>query len=432
MENKALEVEARRKTVDAYSDAIRKIIPGVDVKLIGSNAWGWALPHSDIDLCLIVPEGLSIKPKEEIALLSRILNELQGDGTGLAEKEKGLLIAGRKPVIRMVDRVTQFNVDVTLARGTIEDQTIVLVESWKKEYPGLKHMYYLMKTMLDMRGACSFVSLGAIGSFPLLCWIIAWYQSVWIPEHGAMTREEVWKIYTPDVPNVRIYDGTPETTLSRDAPLEKNLGGMLLSLMKFIEEFPTRDLAVDLLHDPVLVNKATIKDVYNPPHFPYQLTILPPLRELRENIENSDTINYAGSLACATSGILSIQFTVRSLYDRLRHRIPQYERGARSEILGSILNREWRPYYTHRQKVQEEFKKAKLKENYGVDVDRLMHTGAWRKPNEITAWKTALREVKSSLKALDAVEEPTSEKKQQQKYVELKGVNSTYPNELPL
>lgn len=331
----------RQEVVHRYVATISDILPGSRFVLFGTTGTRFALPLSDIDLNLDIPVT---SRDEELAVLDALMHELlKRDFVS-----KGAVTLARRQFLRVTDSKSSLFVDLTIGDGLVEQKTAELMKRWEKKYIGLTQLYIITKYMLMMRGLAGNAHEGGIGSFPLLSWIVAWLKSTWLPSTGEMPmgpfRESPWSDVLAKQLIPPPSKDEAKSKLYTVNSSNHNTGTAFLSLLEFIATFDTRKYAIDPLSPEIIVSKDEIPPVLNIPAQPYGLVIMPHHRELRD----PDSPHFV-NIAKSCSAILSIQYNVRSLLDKLKFRMGQYERGERPEILGSLLNADWRPYQNFRE-----------------------------------------------------------------------------------
>ena len=115
--------------------------PEASVMVFGSCATGLNLPNSDIDLLVYNP---SVK---EVTMLSRLANELVK--SAICKSIEALKFT-KVPLIKMQDKKTEINVDISFNR-TNGIYCVKLVKFLQKKYPELRPLILILKAFLKSR-----------------------------------------------------------------------------------------------------------------------------------------------------------------------------------------------------------------------------------------------------------------------------------------
>lgn len=146
--------------------------------MFGSEKTGIALATSDIDLRLIRlprstdPARAKFPPIPETRF--EILQDLHKlHWHGLRTHKAYILTTfrhARYPLISLQDRQSGLDVQVVLANDTSLSR--VIMQDYLEQYPYLRQLYYVVKTIFDVRGL-SDVFRGGFGSYSLFMMIVA-------------------------------------------------------------------------------------------------------------------------------------------------------------------------------------------------------------------------------------------------------------------
>ena len=157
---------------------VLEVLPKHVLEVFGSERTGIALATSDIDFRLIRRSKL-VNPAE--AKLpptprqrSQAINELrQLYWNNLKMHQAYLLPAlrhARYPLISLQDRQSGLDVQIVLSNDTSISR--VIMQDYMEQYPYLRQLYYVVKTMFDVRGL-SDVFRGGFGSYSLFMMVVA-------------------------------------------------------------------------------------------------------------------------------------------------------------------------------------------------------------------------------------------------------------------
>lgn len=156
----------------------KQAFPDDVLEIFGSERTGLALATSDIDLRLVTKEviehtdGKNALPptKADRLLLGNKLYRLKS----LFQRKKDYTLCcirhARYPLISMQDRNSGLDVQVVLSNDTSQSRTVM--SKYMEEYPYLRELYSVVKTMFDVRGL-SDVFRGGFGSYAIFIMIIA-------------------------------------------------------------------------------------------------------------------------------------------------------------------------------------------------------------------------------------------------------------------
>jgi non-canonical poly(A) RNA polymerase PAPD5/7 len=154
---------------------VRQILPDHTLEVFGSERTGLAFATSDIDLRLVVNSRLkdsALPPSyEERHQGMKLLNKLYWNGLS---KHKAYILPqlrhARYPLISLQDRQSGLDIQIVLANDTSLSRE--MIERYTAQYPYLRSLYSVVKTIFDVRGL-SDVFRGGFGSYTLFMMIVA-------------------------------------------------------------------------------------------------------------------------------------------------------------------------------------------------------------------------------------------------------------------
>lgn len=169
---------ARSHLIQQVQDHVREILPRHGLEVFGSERTGLALATSDIDFRLLLPE------RSADAALAKLppppeqrtegLKSLRALHWGGLSKHKAYMLAklrhARYPLISLQDRNSGLDVQIVLSNDTSLSREIM--KQYMEEYPYLRQVYLVVKTMFDVRGL-SDVFRGGFGSYSLFMMVVA-------------------------------------------------------------------------------------------------------------------------------------------------------------------------------------------------------------------------------------------------------------------
>jgi non-canonical poly(A) RNA polymerase PAPD5/7 len=183
---------ARKHLIEQVQRNALKTLPNHVLELFGSERTGLALPTSDIDLRLTTKEemekrtmsGLPPTSTERFAL-KRDLGKLYGQMRRLNTIYTSVEIRhARYPLISLQDVVSSLDVQIVLSNDTSRSRWFT--KKYMEEYPYLRQLYFVIKTIFDMRGLTD-VFTGGIGSYSLLMMIVASIRGMPHGNHDAVS-----------------------------------------------------------------------------------------------------------------------------------------------------------------------------------------------------------------------------------------------------
>jgi non-canonical poly(A) RNA polymerase PAPD5/7 len=157
---------------------VRQTLPDHVLELFGSERTGLTLATSDIDFRLLKKEKLEDPtlgrlpptPKEREEAMKHI-HKLHWDGL---LKHKAYLLPtlryARYPLISIQDRQSGLDLQIVLSNDTSLSREIM--KGYMEQYPYLRQLYFVVKTMFDVRGLTD-VFRGGFGSYTLFMMVVA-------------------------------------------------------------------------------------------------------------------------------------------------------------------------------------------------------------------------------------------------------------------
>jgi non-canonical poly(A) RNA polymerase PAPD5/7 len=170
---------ARKHVIEQVREHVRTGLSDYVVEVFGSERTGIALATSDIDFRLVRqsrltdPATANLPPtpgerKQAFQALHRLLYS-----TIQKHKDTYLLATlrhARYPLISAQDRESGLDLQIVLSNDTSVSRNIM--QGYMDEYPYLRQLYYVVKTMFDVRGL-SDVFRGGFGSYSLFMMVVA-------------------------------------------------------------------------------------------------------------------------------------------------------------------------------------------------------------------------------------------------------------------
>lgn len=168
----------RRHLIKQVRQDVHRLRPDHVLETFGSERTGLAFATSDIDMRFTTTEkmedtALSRLPptiKERLDLMKH-LKVLYWNGLRTQEAYlHGTLRHARYPLISLQDRESGIDVQIVLSNDTSLSREFV--KKYMQKYPYLRQLYFVIKTMLDIRGLTN-VFKGGFGSYSLFMMIVA-------------------------------------------------------------------------------------------------------------------------------------------------------------------------------------------------------------------------------------------------------------------
>ena len=174
----AHEITARKHVTEQVRTHVAKILPLHDLEVFGSERTGLAFPTSDIDFRLVSPRqrgeesALAMLPPKRKERM-RGVNDLYRLWH-LMKNSKAYMFCqirhARYPLLMLQDRDSRLDVQIVLANDS--SLTRQCIERYQRRIPYLHKLFFVVKTMFDVRGLND-VFRGGFGSYTILMMIVA-------------------------------------------------------------------------------------------------------------------------------------------------------------------------------------------------------------------------------------------------------------------
>ncbi|KAF2687926.1 hypothetical protein K458DRAFT_332404 [Lentithecium fluviatile CBS 122367] len=171
------EALGRRNIIEQVRNHVREALPSHILEVFGSERTGIALATSDIDLRLMRHEDLvdgrgKMPPDgEERRLLLKDLQTLHRKKFyGNRAYLMPVMRHARYPLISLQDRASGIDVQIVLSNDTSLSRE--LMQQYMQEFPFLRQLYSVVKTIFDARGL-SDVFRGGFGSYTIFMMVVA-------------------------------------------------------------------------------------------------------------------------------------------------------------------------------------------------------------------------------------------------------------------
>ncbi|KAH4819838.1 hypothetical protein HBH61_030380 [Parastagonospora nodorum] len=173
------ETIARRQVIEQVKSQTRRILPDHVLEIFGSERTGLTLATSDIDLRLVKKAKMKDPEQSKLLPTSREREEATRDLYMLygkirtKHKSAYLLLTirnARYPLISLQDHKSGLDVQVVLSNDTSLSRD--LMKGYMEQYPYLRQLHLVVKTMFDVRGLTD-VFRGGFGSYTLFMMIVA-------------------------------------------------------------------------------------------------------------------------------------------------------------------------------------------------------------------------------------------------------------------
>jgi non-canonical poly(A) RNA polymerase PAPD5/7 len=172
------ETLARKHVVEQVQEHVRQTLPKHTLEVFGSERTGLAMATSDIDLRLMANE-----PLKNPALSTRhvprnqrhaAIHKLRTLYWKNLHKHKAYLLPqlqyARYPLISLQDRQSGLDVQIVLVNDSFRQRQ--LVKEYMEQYPYLRQLFYVVKTIFDVRGLND-VFRGGFGSYTVFMMVVA-------------------------------------------------------------------------------------------------------------------------------------------------------------------------------------------------------------------------------------------------------------------
>lgn len=156
----------RQRTATKVTTAITEKWPTAKVLLYGSYPCGLCLPHGDIDLTIC---GIPLSPNEGLQGAKDVL-ELAGFWCHP-------ILSARVPVLKLLDKVTGIQVDVTWAEtdSPVVSEVVSLINNLLAGYPSARPLILLIKSLLQQHNLQE-PRDGGLGSLAVTVLVLAYLK----------------------------------------------------------------------------------------------------------------------------------------------------------------------------------------------------------------------------------------------------------------
>ncbi|KAH7081710.1 hypothetical protein BKA63DRAFT_404886 [Paraphoma chrysanthemicola] len=172
------EALARRHLIEQVRSHVRDTLPDHVLEVFGSERTGLAMATSDIDFRLLElsqleAQGLSKTPPSHTDRYAAIKSLQKLYNRNLSRHNAYLLAQlryARYPLISLQDQKSRLDVQIVLSNDTTLSRD--MMKGYMEEYPYLRQLFFVVKTMFDVRGL-SDVFRGGFGSYSLFMMLVA-------------------------------------------------------------------------------------------------------------------------------------------------------------------------------------------------------------------------------------------------------------------
>ncbi|OAL51908.1 hypothetical protein IQ07DRAFT_564417 [Pyrenochaeta sp. DS3sAY3a] len=166
---------AREHVIEQVRDHVRQVFPDHDLVVFGSERTGLAFATSDIDLRWIptstsADSALPPSPDQRRKAISELRSLRQKLLTMNDAYFPPKFLHARYALITMRDAQSSLDIQIVLANDTTRSRT--LMRNYMRQYPYLLSLYFVVKTIFDVRGL-SHVFDGGFGSYTIFMMIVA-------------------------------------------------------------------------------------------------------------------------------------------------------------------------------------------------------------------------------------------------------------------
>ena len=166
----AFESIARKHLIEQVRTLVRKKHPRRLLEVFGSEKTGLAFATSDIDLRMVDQSDLPSHDERKSSATSALVDIHYHILKKHPEYTKSSLRYARFPLVAIRDRKSGLDVQIVLT--TDKSKSRAWVAKYLAEYPYLRQVYSVVKTMFDVRGL-SDVFTGGFGSYSLFMMLVA-------------------------------------------------------------------------------------------------------------------------------------------------------------------------------------------------------------------------------------------------------------------
>jgi non-canonical poly(A) RNA polymerase PAPD5/7 len=175
-----VEALARRQLIEQVRSHAREALPDATLEVFGSERTGLAFATSDIDLRLLKVAELGESTSDVLppskAHRLRLLNDIHRLSQHLrknSQYEHCAVLHARYPLVSVRDKASGLDVQIVLSNDTSLSR--IMIRKYIEEYPFIRPVYSVVKTMFDIRGL-SDTFRGGFGSYTIFMMIVASFR----------------------------------------------------------------------------------------------------------------------------------------------------------------------------------------------------------------------------------------------------------------
>lgn len=168
------EVAASKSVMSELESRVAKALPNVSTKVTGSRSTGLATPLSDINLCILLPRTALINGGQSYASkMQTAKNKLLYVIRQVLQQSRGyshLSVYGHNPTLTGLHRDSGIRITLTVARDY--PASVEYVNYYQTEFPTLRPLYILMRSMLEIHGLLE-PGTGGLNSYSVFMMLVA-------------------------------------------------------------------------------------------------------------------------------------------------------------------------------------------------------------------------------------------------------------------
>ncbi|KAH7349104.1 hypothetical protein BKA66DRAFT_575997 [Pyrenochaeta sp. MPI-SDFR-AT-0127] len=347
---------ARKHLIEQVRNHVRKALPDHVLEVFGSERTGLAFATSDIDFRLVrqsqIVDPAQAKLPPSPSERSKAIKDLNLLYWRRLKNNKAYLMPmlryARYPLISLQDKESGLDVQIVLSNDTSLSR--IFMQGYMEQYPYLRQLYYVIRTMFDVRGL-SDVFRGGFGSYSLFMMVVASIR------HNPHPRNDA--------------------------------AGGLINFLKFWRDFDTKERGVSI--EPVeFFDKAShpvITDTIKSKIEEGTTKLLPAyMLSLRDPADETNDLGRKGI------AIKHVQATFRSLCQQLEY---DTRVNTRSSILGPLVGSCYMLGHAPRAKLEE----------YGQRLVKHMETSLAAKAKAVRDAEDHDKDMEMGIEGTEAVEE---------------------------
>ena len=310
------EIRMRKDLVRRFTKLITSFNMNASIRPVGSYVTGLYLPTSDIDM--VITFSLGGYSGRLYTLIGNIRK------SGFASKIEDVLHA-TVPLIRITDKITGIQIDLTAADGHAVKATEA-VQEWLQHSSPAKPLLFVVKMFLSIR-RCGTTYTGGINSYALFWMVVAWVKLEMPKEKPVVSFSDQWDdcdSLTTALGGLSLSKKNATTSSSKWEGVD--LGELLMKFLKFYgEEFDYEMNAIEIAPTPGYYTKT-----YGYSRYPTQRYLL----------SIYDPANTSIDMGSKAYGIKHIQESFKSAYQSLAGLESKRKSGlwvGEAGVLGSVL-----------------------------------------------------------------------------------------------